>query len=281
MTDHWLIFDAPYMCYRAFFSTGGLSYKEGPTGVIYGVLKSIQLLQNKFCTDKVIFAFDHGRSWRKVIYPDYKKNRRQNMTPEQEQAFEGLKIQINLLKYRYLYQIGYRNIFFQKGFEADDIIAAVPVIHNLNATIVSADKDLFQCITETPCVTVYNPYKDEVMNCKAFRKTYGILPSQWATVKAIAGCRTDNVPGVKGVADKTAIKYLQNQLGGQKANAINTQKSNIARTMELVRLPFDDGEHSLDLSKLQLANDCVTMKQWNEVVGSLGMKSLKDALEPS
>lgn len=279
MNDQWLIFDMPYMCYRAFFSTGGLSYKEGPTGVIYGVLKSIQHMQNQFLTDKLMFCFDHGKSWRKHLYPDYKKNRRKNMTKEQEQAYDEMKVQVNQLKYRYLYEIGYRNIFYQKGFEADDIIAALPLIHKLNAIIVTADKDLFQCITETPRVVVYNPFKDQTMDAKLFRRTYGVLPSQWAWVKAIAGCPSDCIPGVKGVGEKTAIKYITNNLTGAKANAIDAHKQSIQQTLVLTGLPYNDGVHCLNVNQLQIEKDEVSLKAWRQVTSSLGMKSLENSME--
>jgi 5'-3' exonuclease len=76
--------------------------------------------------------------------------------------------------------------------------------------MVTTDKDLFQCICEQ--IGWYSPIQNKAWYYRSFMTEYGIEPRQFALVKAIAGCSSDNVPGIKGVGDKTALKYVKNEL---------------------------------------------------------------------
>ena len=215
MSKTWLILDCNYLCHRAKHSMGGLSYEGTVTGVIYGFLKSVIAFQEKFNTSNVVFCWDSKTNKRKEIYSKYKQNREDRFKDmsKSEVKFEwAFREQMKMLRKEYLRTIGYRNIFCQKGYEADDLIASVCAYlkENEKAIIITSDKDLYQCINHY--VNFYNPQRNKMITYQSFVKDYGIEPCTYATVKAIAGCSTDNIPGVKGVGEKTAIKFLTSQL---------------------------------------------------------------------
>jgi 5'-3' exonuclease len=252
-----------------------LHWKGAATGVIYGFLQTILQLEERFQTDRILFCFDSHASKRRSIYPAYKINRknRQPMTPEEEQFEQEYREQVQQLRNRYLPAIGFRNIYWQRGYESDDLIAYIAAALTSNKTegiIISADHDLYQCITGH--VQLYD-FRSR-MTLQRFKREIGLLPSQWAAVKAIAGCSTDNVEGVKGVGEKTAIKYLLSQLNStSKAyRAIIAKRRLIQRNEKLVCLPLP-GVHPLVLRK-----EHITQKGWDDVCETLGLKSLQGKL---
>ena len=136
---------------------GSLSYGGNATGVVYGFLKDIITLKKRFETNYIVFCWDYGKGIRKLISSDYKSNRHKD---KEDDDFEiSFKKQVTLLRTEYLKQIGFRNIFYQDGYESDDIIASV--CRNLpdgdKGIIVSADHDLYQLLTAN--ISMYNPQK--------------------------------------------------------------------------------------------------------------------------
>ena len=211
MGKKWLLLDAPYLCHRAKHSTGGLSYDNTPTGVIYGFLKSISHFQEFFNTPHVVFCWDSKTSKREEIFPAYKANRKnkyKDMNKAEVKFEKEFRWQMMQLRRKYLPTIGYKNVFVQKGYEADDIIASICLNLSMldEAVIISSDQDLYQLINSY--TSFYNPIKRKVLTLQGFKKLYGIEPDLWGYIKILAGCPTDGVPGVKGVGTKTAIKYV-------------------------------------------------------------------------
>lgn len=282
MNDTWLIIDTDYLCHRARWSMRDLSWQGAATGTIYGVLQTVLQLQERFQTDKVAFCFDSHVSKRQEIYPAYKANRknRQPMTAEEERFEKEFRRQVIKLRKEYLPEIGFRNIFWQQGYESDDLIARLaidltiprcfPEGTHYDGVIVSADHDLYQCITGH--VRLYD-FKG-TMTLQRFKQEFGLVPCQWATVKSIAGCSTDNVQGIKGVGEKTAVKYLRGLLKptSKAFRAIEAGKTIIERNKKLTRLPL----HGAGIPKLQ--KDQVTKEGWDSVCRKLGFKSLRGKL---
>jgi len=276
MNKKWLILDCNYLCHRAKWTTGGLSYENTPTGVIYGFLKSITHFQEYFNTPHVIFCWDSKYSKREEIFPAYKSNRKnkyKDMNEDEIKFEKEFRQQMIMLRKKYLPTIGYKNVFVQRGYEADDIIASIcfnlPMLDE--AVIVSSDQDLYQLIN--PQVSFYNPVKGKVLTLQGFKKKYGIEPHLWGEVKVIAGCNTDGVPGIKGVGEKTAIKYLKKELKktSQAYQIISTADfSLIRRNKKLVVLPFKGTKN------FRLQKDEISKEGWKKTIEELGMKSLKD-----
>lgn len=270
----WLLLDVHYLCHRAFHSAKGMSWEGRPTGVIFGFLQSIGGLMDRFNTKDVFFCFESVRSLRKELYPDYKKKRTQReRTPEEQKAYKEFIQQIQLLRTELLPKIGFKNIYSFDGFESDDVLAMLGKQADRlqqDALIISADHDMYQCVS--PYVHCYNPQAGQRMTPELFKKTYGIPPSRWALCKAIAGCNTDEVAGIQGVGEKTALKFLTEGLNPESkafSSILSPEgKAIVRRNRKLVELPFDG------CPEPAILKDHVKEKNWKEVCLQFGMRSL-------
>lgn len=267
----WLLFDCDYVAHRAYYAIGHLEFDGMATEIPYGFLREIINQQYTHTSGKVAFCFDKGESARKKIYPAYKTTRCKNITTDD---FEWnnkreLKKQIHFLRDEYLGEIGYKNIFSQDGYEADDIIASI--CQNLpegqKAIIISADKDLLQLLEEDR-IEVWDLRKKQMITEKSFTKEWGIEPLNWVRVKAIAGCTSDNVKGVDGIGEKKAISYIRGEMKPHTMSYKNILDNNdvISRNLSLVCLPF------LGMSPIKvLEEDKISRSQWMKATKRLGM----------
>jgi len=277
MSEPLLLLDTPYLCHRAFHAMGDLSFGSEGTAAIFGVLRDIVLLQEEFKPGRCVFAFDRGRPHRLKLPPTYKSTRRKRYAEESEEeqaARKDFRRQIQKLCTQYLPAAGFQNAISARGFEADDLIAAVAAALSPNeeAIIVSSDKDLWQCIR--PNIWCWNPQKRQAYTIAMFRAEWGIEPEQWAEVKAYAGCATDDVPGVEGVGEKTAAKYIRGDLGEKtKAHAkLARAEIQCAWNMRIVQLPYPN------TPTFELQSDEVTEETWQALADELGMHSLRSTV---
>lgn len=260
---------------------GGLSHDNSPTGIIYGFLKSIPMYQEMFDTPHIIFCWDSKTSKRKEIFPGYKSNRvdRLEKMNDEEIIFEDeFRYQMKMLRKKYLKMIGFRNVFCQKGYEADDLIASICAGLDVRETaiILTSDQDLYQCLNSQ--VSIYDPNKRKRMTAQKFKKKYEIEPDRWATVKAIAGCSSDNIPGLKGVGEKTAISYLTDKLKKTTRSFERIKKFCWGKKSRKIFLLYLTLTHlPLNFDKiLKLKKDDLSAEGWQAAVRSLGLKSIKD-----
>ncbi len=241
MSEITVIVDCNYLCYvNRFALSHGLSYKGSRTEIIFGFLRHINELARQFETKKFIFCWDSHKSIRREIYPNYKINRHENKTQEDKEYDEIAYDQFNHIKDYVLPRIGFQNIFYKEMYESDDIIASI-VKNNFGQKfiVVSSDSDLFQLLDKC---SLYSITKKALTTKVIFEREYSITVDKWHLVKAIAGCSTDNIDGVPGIGEKTAIKYLKGLLKtGQKASAIESMANSdiFHRNLALVTLPFD------------------------------------------
>jgi len=271
MSTHLLI-DVSCLAWRSFHAMGDLSYGGVETGVTYGVFRTVLDLMDVYGTSSVAWCFDRGHDKRTVIYPDYKKNRKQpDREPEELEARADLHRQIYRLRTKYLPGVGFKNIFWQDDYEADDVIASIcqTLTKQQQAVIVSSDQDLYQLLT--PRVSIWNPATQKAITNESFREKWSIDPFLWADVKAIAGCGSDGVPGVVGVGEKTAIKHLCGQLKDttKAYKSILSSNNLIRRNLRLVRLPMDG------IERFELSDDEPSQEAWERVMDELGMRSLR------
>jgi hypothetical protein len=180
--------------------------------------------------------------------------------------------QVKLLREDYLKQIGFKNILYQEGFEADDVIAKVIVDRpKRDFIIVSSDQDLYQLIGKY--VKVYSPKKQELITEESFRKKFGCGPGVWAQVKAMAGCSTDNIKGIPGVGEKTAIKFICGALNkGKTFDKIILGNKTTRRNISLVTLPYPG------IEPFVLLKDSVSPEGWQSLVSRLGFASLAGSI---
>jgi DNA polymerase-1 len=276
----YILLDCNYLCHRAKHTTGELSYKGNVTGTIYGFLESLIGFQDLFNSCDFVFCWDSRTSKRKEIYSEYKANRqRKEYTKEDMEFDKAFRKQMSKLRTTYLPMIGFKNIFIQKGYESDDIIASIcnnneKRKNNNEIVIVSSDSDLFQCVSY--CTSLYNPQTNKMLTLQNFKRQYGINPVRWGLVKSLAGCVTDNVKGIKGVGEKTAVKYLLNKLKkDSKAYKSISSPEGIKifnRNKELVILPFKN------TNTFRLRKDNLSEIGWKKVTDMLGMKSIRNKM---
>jgi 5'-3' exonuclease len=225
---------------------GDLSFEDKKTGIIFGYFIQLLKLAKDHGTSNIVHVWDSNSSKRLKIYPQYKEKRRS--TKAEKTELEKLEdaaayAQFDLLYNEILPELGYLNNFKVEGLEGDDLVAAIIYDNPHDFLIASGDEDLLQCIGDGVSIIK----KKGLYTEKDFIDEYGIHPTQWAEVKAIAGCSTDEVPGIKGVGEKTAIQHL---LGNLTPNLKSYQnivcqagKEIIARNRKLVTLPFAGTPH--------------------------------------
>jgi len=215
------------------FKMGNFSYQEKMTGVIFGFLRSVLELHERFAPSEIIFCWDSTKSWRKLQYPDYKSNRHNKSYTEEERKDRDVAYyQFNELQEDILPRLGFANVFSQNGIEADDLIAQIvidqPKDNNYKRhIIVSSDNDLFQLLG---IADMFFVDKKKLFTKEDFEEQWGIAPADWLKAKAMSGDTSDNIPGVPGVGYKTAIKYLK----GKMRDGIT--KENIRYCTELIKL---------------------------------------------
>lgn len=263
----WILFDCDYLAHRAYYSMPRLEFEGMGTSVTFGFLSEVIRQQNLHASGKVAFCFDKGKSLRKEIYGGYKDH--SQLDEFEWKKKKELHKQIHFLRDEYLIEIGYKNVFCQDGYEADDMIASI--CENLRpderAVIVSADADLLQLLREDQ-IEIWNLSKKKMITESAFYEEWGIEPSMWSEVKAIAGCVSDKVKGVKGVGEKKAAAFLRNEIkpGSIAGQNIVNGSSTIERNRKLVRLPFKGTRHIVDLQE-----DKISRGQWLQSTKRLNM----------
>lgn len=241
--SQWVLIDASFLLHRAMHALGGLSHEDLPTGAIFGFFEQLRTI----CADPVVksakvavFA-DSRKSFRKNLFEDYKKKRHEDRSVEEMIALKILHKQGDLLLDKILPGCGFP-VYRQNGLESDDLIAYTAKLLTRNrrpGIMITGDGDLYQCISRY--VTWYDPQRQVHMTQEEFVSRKGILPNAWGAVKALAGCPSDNVPGIQGVGEATAIKFILNSLPEKyKAYQSIVSKSGrkvFKRNQELVVLP--------------------------------------------
>ena len=202
-----VLVDGNNLMFRSYFATlysgSTLRNKKGfPTNAIYGFVNMINKIISEEKPMYIAVAFDIGKTFRHEKY-DYYKGKRDNTPDELKEQFPIAKQILTAMNIKY---------FELQGYEADDIIGTFSKKceqdDDFKALIVSSDKDLLQLITDQTEVKLLKT-KDYIrMDYKAFYDTYGIEPIKMIDLKALMGDASDNIPGVKGIGEKTALKLL-------------------------------------------------------------------------
>ena len=202
-----VLVDGNNLMFRSYFATlysgSTLRNKKGfPTNAIYGFVNMINKIIYEEKPMYIAVAFDIGKTFRHEKY-DYYKGKRDNTPDELKEQFPIAKQILTAMNIKY---------FELQGYEADDIIGTFSKKceqdDDFKALIVSSDKDLLQLITDQTEVKLLKT-KDYIrMDYKTFYDTYGIEPIKMIDLKALMGDASDNIPGVKGIGEKTALKLL-------------------------------------------------------------------------
>ena len=205
MTDQpqrlYLIDGSSYI-YRAYFAIRHLSNSKGfATNAVYGFVNMLLKVVREQAPDHLAVVFDaRGPTFRKEIYPEYKANR--------VQMPEDLVPQIPVIKE--IVRAFNMPAIEKAGFEADDIIATLAkkfAAEGMEVTVVTGDKDLMQVVSER--IRLLDTMKDKFSGLAEVEERFGGTPDKVIEVQALAGDSSDNVPGVPGVGEKTAVKLIK------------------------------------------------------------------------
>jgi DNA polymerase-1 len=229
-----ILIDANNLSYISFHSVGGLSYEDMQTGVIFGFLRSVLTIADKLDDNHIVFCWDSKKSFRKIMYPEYKMNRKPSSDEDKERR-QIINKQMNILRTEVLPELGFKNNLIATGYEADDLIAECS--RKSPCVIVSTDSDLFQLINSD--VTIYNPITKKIWTYDGFIDKYTITPTAWIIVKSMMGDNTDNIIGINGVGEKTAIKYITGNLKeGKIKDSIEANREVTKTNYDLIALPL-------------------------------------------
>tara|TARA_Y100001963_G_scaffold78635_1_gene109163 strand:- start:409 stop:1368 length:960 start_codon:yes stop_codon:yes gene_type:complete len=210
-----LIVDALNMYFRAYIVDPSLSTNGQPIGGVMGFMKILQKQIRETKPDRIVIAWDGpgGSRKRKQMDKNYKAGRKpirlnrsiRNLS-ESEELENKIWQQTRLVEY--LNQMPVSQLLLPE-IEADDVIAYatnLSYFQGWQKVIVSSDKDFFQlCDDET---VVYRPIQKQIMNKKRIIEDFNIHPNNMALARAIAGDKSDNLPGIKGVGLPTIKKRL-------------------------------------------------------------------------
>ena len=237
-----VLVDGNNLLFRSYYATAYtgniMRNKEGfPTNGVYGFVNMINKIISEEKPEYMMVAFDIGKTFRHEKYERYKDGRRE--TPD------DLKVQFPVAK-KILTAMGIKYLECA-GYEADDIIGTISMWcekdPEYEALIVSSDKDLLQLISDETVVKLLKT-KDYIwMDKKTFNDTYGFDPIHMIDLKALMGDSSDNIPGVKGIGEKGAIKLVSEY------KTIDNIYDNIDKIKGATQIKLIDGKEDAYYSK--------------------------------
>ena len=237
-----ILVDGNNLLFRSYYATaytGNMmrNSKGFPTNGLYGLVNMLNKIIKEEKPEYMIVAFDKGKTFRHDKYTEYKDGRKE--TPDE------LKMQFKVAKE--LVPLMGIKCFEIDNYEADDIIGTYAKLieedDDFIGTIVSSDKDLLQLISDQIDVKLLKQ-KDYIrMNKDTFKEIYGIEPIRMIDLKGLEGDPSDNIPGVKGIGEKTALKLLQEY------ESVENLYDNIENIKGAVKQKLIDGKESAFMSK--------------------------------
>ena len=260
------ILDGYSIIYRSFFahiSKPILDKKGDNINAYFGFFQTLFSFLGTYEMDALAVAMDEkGPTFRHELYPEYKANR--------ESAPQDLHAQVEPIK-ETLKKMGIP-VISKVGFEADDIMASLSKWANdrgWNVVICTGDKDLCQLVGDH-VFALRPPKKNEkkhvLMDREGVKEFYGVYPEQIVDYLTILGDSSDNVPGVKGIGDKGAVKLLTEYLtldgvyrhldSVSKGARVKLEeaKSNIELTRTLIKLRYDAAPEGFDLESMKISS---------------------------
>jgi DNA polymerase-1 len=225
-----VLIDGHGLAYRMFFAIQAeMTTRAGePTNATYGFTRMLlSIMQGDDPPDYLAVSFDVGATFRDALYDEYKATR--------EKMPDNLCLQISRIQeVLEAFNVPHLEV---EGYEADDVLGTVARLaaeQGIRTTIVTGDKDLLQLVDAHTLIQMPGRKSGEVelYDRDAVVERFGIEPAQIVDYKALVGDTSDNIPGVAGVGEKTAVMLLQTYqtLGGIYANldAINNKRARTA-----------------------------------------------------
>ena len=240
------LIDGSAYIYRAFFALPALSNSKGlPTNAVYGFTTMLMKILRERKPDCLAITFDEkGPTHRHEEFKEYKAHR-----PPMP---EGMSAQIPYI-HRVVEAFGIP-VVRKQGLEADDLIGTLArkaEAAGFEIVIVTGDKDMLQLVT--PAVRIFDPVKDKWLGEAECREKFGVEPARVIEIMGLMGDATDNIPGVKGIGEKTAAKLIA-EFGTIDNLLMHVDKVKPARTQTLLKEQAEQARLSRKLATIQ--TDC-------------------------
>ncbi|MBN2538531.1 MAG: DNA polymerase I, partial [Deltaproteobacteria bacterium] len=237
------LIDGTNYIYRAFYAIHGLSTSRGfPTNAIYGFTNMLMKLCRDWAPDYIAVAFDaKGPTFRHESYDQYKANRKA-MPDDLRPQIDPIKDIVRGFSI---------TVIEEQGIEADDIIGTLAKHYEaqgMKVIIASGDKDLMQLVSDN--VLMVDTMKDISYDVEGVRNRFGVEPDRVIDILGLAGDASDNIPGVPGVGEKTALK-LVNQFGSLEGVLENAEMITAKGLRERVKEFADQARMSRELATIR------------------------------
>jgi len=252
------LIDGSAYIYRAFFALPALSNSKGmQTNAIYGFTTMLMKVLREHRPDCLAVAFDEkGPTLRHVEFKEYKAHR-----PPMP---EGMQAQVPYI-HRVVEAFGLP-VVRAPGYEADDLIGTLArkaEAAGFDVVIVTSDKDMFQLLTRA--VRIYDPVKDKWFGEEECRERFGVEPARVVEVMGLMGDATDNIPGVKGIGEKTAIKLI-GEFGTIEELLRRIDEVKAPKTRSLLTEQAENARLSRKLATIQME------ARWSSILTSSGSR---------
>ncbi|MBI3957863.1 MAG: DNA polymerase I [Chloroflexi bacterium] len=274
-----LLIDGHSQAYRAYFGvkTPLMTQRGELTTAIFGFTRKLLSILKEYAPDYVAVAFDVGDTWRHAEFPDYKATRERmpdDMRTQMERIEELLRA-FNI------------PIVTAAGFEADDVLGTLARQadeQGVDVYILTGDRDMFQLVSERVCILYTKggptPTTDPYGPAE-IQERYGLTTSQFIEMKALVGDSSDNIPGIVGVGEKSAIKFLQEYgsidglyahidavRGPKTQESVREAEEQVRRNVRLVTI-------GTDLDGVTFDPESFRLKDWDRA----GLRRLFEELE--
>ncbi|MEI0799191.1 DNA polymerase I [Brachyspira intermedia] len=286
MKKTFLIIDAFGILYRyhfIFLKRPLLNSKGQNVSSINGFMRTYFSLINTYPAEYVAIALDSSRkTFRNEIYKEYKENR--------ESMPDDLRSQIPIL-YNLIDALGISRIVLD-NYEADDIVGTIAEKNkkeNIKTIIYSPDKDILQLVCDDVRVVASNK-DNELMeyDAEAVKEKRGVYPNQIIDLLALMGDASDNIPGVKGVGEKTALKLLEeyksldgiyeniDSIKGKIQEKLLESKDMAYMSYKLATIERDIKDFNLDYN--EIASSKININEVNKILDELELKQIRDKI---
>ncbi len=198
-----LCIDGNSLMNRAFYGIRLLSNRQGVfTNALFGFLNILGKIQKEYQPDRIAVTFDrHAPTFRHTMYAEYKGTRKG--MPEE------LRMQMPYIK-KIMAAFGH-TIFETDGYEADDLLGTLSLYCEQNdaeCIIATGDRDCLQLVGEKTRVLLIKTKENILYDEAQLKQDFGVTPAQIVELKALMGDSSDNIPGVKGIGEKSALNLL-------------------------------------------------------------------------
>lgn len=243
------------MAFSSYYGSHNINSKGISVDAVRAFFIKLKILKDAFDPDYLVFASDISRklTFRRQLYPPYKAQRKPS-DPIIINQMSLISTIIGLL--------GFQTIN-HPYYEADDILGMMSKFatdNDMYCILISSDRDMYQLVTNT--VWIQSPRSNELVDPAFIQNKYGLHPNQWIDLKCLQGDKSDNIPGIRGIGESTALKLMHqfgsieniyanlNNIEGRIRQCLINDQDKLPLTKELVTIVTDYTKIDLDINKI-------------------------------